>query len=131
MDENSQHVGREYVDCEHFRDAILGLGPPALSVADPSVVDHRIEAAEAIDFIGHLARSAHACEVASNDRKCLRQLPAPVFAARGVPAMQNHLMALIDEKLPCHVRPRPVEEPVMKTLAMVSPDWRSELNVSS
>ncbi len=54
QDERGKHVGREYLG-----HAILGLDPPGLPIADPGVVDHRVEAAQAIDLPGDLARAPH------------------------------------------------------------------------
>jgi hypothetical protein len=69
---------------------------------DPGVVDHRVETAQVIDLLGDLARPPRSGEVAGDDLDGLRQLSARVPAARCGPAVQDHLMALLDKESPRH-----------------------------
>jgi hypothetical protein len=92
QDEGGQHVGRE-----HLRHAVLCLDPVGLSIADPSVVDHGIEAAQAIDLLGDLTRAPHGGEVAGDHLQGLRKLVVRVPTARCAPAVQDHLVTLLDK----------------------------------
>jgi hypothetical protein len=97
QDEGGQHVGRE-----HVRHAVLCLDPVGLPVADPGIVDHGIEATQAIDLLGKFARAPHGGEVAGHDLQGLRQLSARVRTARRAPAVQDHLVALLNKQSPRH-----------------------------
>src|SRR5215469_12592010 len=96
-DKRRQNVGGEHIDGKDARNSRLHLYPP-LARADSRVVDHRIEAAELVDLIGHCCCPGDRREVSGNNSTGARRPREGIAASPLVSPVQYDLMALLDQK---------------------------------
>src|SRR5262245_47856796 len=102
LDKSREHIGRQHVHGEYFRHAVLRLDTMRLLVADPGIVDHRIEPSEPVDLVGHGFHFFDGREVADDSGFRTWRPGYRLIGAFPVAAMQNYLVALLDQQLASH-----------------------------
>jgi hypothetical protein len=99
--ERGQQVGRQDVGLKDVLEAVLGLAPGGLAVADTGVVDDRVEDAGSVDQVGQRSGARDRGEVAW--KRCGRPRDAGqcLLCARLVASVQDHFVAPADELFGC------------------------------
>ena len=105
-----QHVGREHVDGPELRQAIGGFDAARLAVADPDIVDHRIEASPPVGLLGDDAHGRERRKIADQHRFGLRQGDPRGLGPGFVPGMQHDTMPLFGQETTRHQA-----EPIRRT----------------
>src|SRR5580700_10445714 len=98
LDQRRQNERSENVDREYLRHSVLRLDALGFAVTNPRIMDHRVEATQAIDLLGDVAHPPHGGEVAGDDVESLSQLTARFPAACCCSTVENHFVALLDKQ---------------------------------
>ena len=101
LDQRCQNIGRQRIDREYMGQAICRQ-VVSLTVADRSIMDHGIEAAQIIDARSDLLCTRDGVEVTFHDGFGSGHRALGVIGAGSVTSVQDDLMALVDQQLPCH-----------------------------
>ncbi len=103
----SAHQGREHVGCqdvdgEDMRQAVLGRDAPRFLVADPDVVDDRVERTVPVGLFGDAAHVAEARQVAHDDAGRAGRPRQRGLGPRAVATVEHDLVPFREEALPGH-----------------------------
>src|SRR5215472_1235727 len=98
FDQRGQDVRRQYVDGEDVRHAGRHVSSLRHAITDTCVVDHGVEAAEAVDTVRYGLCAADGGEIARNGVLGAWCCYARVAAALVISSVQNNVMALRDKE---------------------------------